>query len=111
MPRASRAPASPTTGWGAAASSRPWRRRAWPARRIEAGLEAALGEVSEQDGLDTLARRYWRTHTRDEPARRVKKLWAFLCRRGFPPALVHERLSVLWPRWREALEGLELDEG
>jgi SOS response regulatory protein OraA/RecX len=80
-------------------------------KTIEAGLEAALGEVSEQDGLEALARRYWRTHTRDEPARRVKKLWAFLCRRGFPPALVHERLSALWPRWREGLEGLELDEG
>jgi regulatory protein len=74
---------------------------------IDAGLRAALAEVSEQDTLDTLARRYWRTHTRDEPARRVRKLWAFLCRRGFPPVLVRERLSALWPRWRDALEGQE----
>ena len=74
---------------------------------IEAGLQAALAEVSEQDALDAVARRYWRTHSRDEPARRVRKLWAFLCRRGFPPQLVGERLTALWPRWREALDGLE----
>jgi regulatory protein len=76
---------------------------------IDAGLSAALAEVSEEDTLDTVARRYWRTHTRDEPARRLRKLWAFLCRRGFPPALVRERLSALWPRWHDALDGLEAD--
>jgi regulatory protein len=77
---------------------------------IDAGLNAALAEVSEQDTLDSVARRYWRTHTRDVPARRLKKLWAFLCRRGFPPALVRERLSALWPRWLQALDGLEAAE-
>ena len=29
---------------------------------------------------------------------------AFLLRRGFPAGLVRERLSALWPRWREGLE-------
>jgi regulatory protein len=74
---------------------------------IAAGLGAALAEVSEQDSLDALARRYWRSHAQDEPARRLRKLWAFLCRRGFPPGMVHDRLRALWPRWRDALEGLD----
>ena len=77
---------------------------------IAEGLQSALAEVSEQDILDTLARRYWRGHSQDEPARRLRKLWAFLCRRGFPPALVHDRLHALWPKWREALDGLEIDD-
>jgi SOS response regulatory protein OraA/RecX len=77
---------------------------------IEAGLSAALAEVSEPEALDAVARRYWRSHAQDEPARRMRKLWGFLCRRGFPPGLVHDRLRALWPRWREALEGLEAAE-
>jgi regulatory protein len=77
---------------------------------IEEGLQTALAEVSEPEALDAAARRYWRTHARDQPAARMKKLWAFLCRRGFPPALVHDRLRALWPRWRESLEGLEAAE-
>ncbi len=77
------------------------------AKTAEAGLKAARAEVSESAVLDDQARRYWRTHTKDEPADRVRKLWAFLVRRGFPPALVHDRLRALWPRWRDALEGLE----
>ena len=31
----------------------------------------------------------------------------FLIRRGFPAGLVQDRLRVLWPRWGDALEGLE----
>ena len=57
--------------------------------------------------LDGLARRYWRQHAGVEPARRLPRLWAFLLRRGFAPGLVHERLAALWPRWKDALEGLE----
>jgi hypothetical protein len=63
--------------------------------------------VDEREVLDGLARRYWRQHARVEPARRLPRLWAFLLRRGFAPALVNERLSALWPRWKDALEGLE----
>jgi regulatory protein len=73
----------------------------------EAGLEAALGEVSEAEALDRLARRYWRAHTRDLPRRRLPKLWAFLLRRGYPAAVVQERLKILWPRLADALEGLD----
>jgi len=54
-----------------------------------------------------VARRYWRQHTGDEPALRLRKLWAFLLRRGFPAGLVSERLRALWPRWQDAIEGLE----
>ena len=73
----------------------------------EAGIAGALGEVDEREVLDGLARRYWRQHAAVEPARRLPRLWAFLLRRGFSPGLVRDRLCGLWPRWRDALEGLE----
>jgi regulatory protein len=73
----------------------------------EAGIAGALREVDEAAVLDALARRYWRQHARVEPSGRLPRLWAFLLRRGFAPSLVHERLAALWPRWRDALEGLE----
>ena len=73
----------------------------------EAGLKTALGEVDESAVVDELARRYWKQHAQVEPARRVPRLWAFLLRRGFAAGLVKERLSALWPRWSDALDGLE----
>ncbi len=73
----------------------------------EAGIAGALREVDERDVLDGLARRYWRQHTGAEPQRRLPRLWTFLLRRGFAPGLVRERLSALWPRWSDALEGLD----
>jgi regulatory protein len=73
----------------------------------EAGIKKALGEVDEKAVLDALARRYWRQHERTEPARRLPRLWAFLLRRGFSATLVNDRLRALWPRWADALEGLE----
>jgi SOS response regulatory protein OraA/RecX len=73
----------------------------------EAGLAGALREVDERAVLDGLARRYWRQHARVPPARRLPRLWAFLLRRGFAAGLVHDRLSALWPRYADALEGLE----
>ena len=42
------------------------------------------------------------------PADRMRRLWAFLMRRGFPAGLVHERLRALWPTQGEILEGLEV---
>ena len=72
-----------------------------------AGITGALREVDERTVVDTLARRYWRQHAAVEPARRLPRLWAFLVRRGFAPELVRERLSALWPRWSDALEGLD----
>ena len=74
---------------------------------IEAGLAAALREVREEEVLDRTARRYWRQHARVEPRRRLPRLWAFLLRRGFAPALINARLRALWPRWTDALEGLD----
>ena len=76
-------------------------------KTAEAGIAEAVAEVPEEDALDKAAQRYWRTHPSDEPQQRLRKLWAFLVRRGFPSGLVHDRLGALWPRWREALDGLE----
>jgi regulatory protein len=83
------------------------RRRGVDRRTSEAGIAGALLEVDEKILVDGLARRYWRQHASVEPARRLPRLWAFLVRRGFTPGLVRERLQVLWPRWSDALEGLE----
>ncbi len=76
-------------------------------RTVEAGIAGALREVDEKVVVDALARRYWRQHAAVEPAKRLKHLWAFLVRRGFAPGLVRERLEHLWPKWSDALEGLE----
>lgn len=94
-------------GHGRALIRQGLRRRGVARPQAEAGLASALGEVDERAVLDSLARRYWKTHARVEPERRLPRLWAFLVRRGFAPGLVRDRLSALWPRWRAALEGLE----
>jgi regulatory protein len=73
----------------------------------EAGITTALREIDEQAVVDQLARRYWKQHVSVEPARRLPRLWAFLVRRGFAVGLVHARLKALWPRWADALEGLD----
>lgn len=102
-------------GQGRALIRQGLRRRGVTRSETEAGIAGALAEVDEKAVLDGLARRYWRQHARVEPARRLPRLWAFLVRRGFAAGLVHERLSALWPRWSDALEGLEplesVDEG
>ncbi len=71
------------------------------------GLASALQQVDEGAQLERVAHTYWRTHTRHEPAVRLRKLSAFLLRRGFPPALVHARLRALWPALREALADVD----
>jgi regulatory protein len=76
---------------------------------IEEGIRLAQGEVSEGEALERLARRYWERRQRQPPVRRLRALWAFLLRRGYPAGLVHERLRALWPAWSEALEGVEPD--
>jgi regulatory protein len=83
------------------------RERGVERKTAEAGLRAALQEVPEGEVLDSLARRYWTQHRDDAPETRLRKLWAFLLRRGFPAGLVNHRLRALWPRHRDALEGLE----
>ena len=83
------------------------RRRGVDRRTVEAGIAGALHEVDEKAVVDGLARRYWRQHAAVEPEKRLPRLWAFLVRRGFAPGLVRERLSRLWPKWSDALDGLE----
>jgi regulatory protein len=61
----------------------------------EAGLKEALGDQPEREVLDALARRLWERQARDEPHKRLLKTYATLVRRGFPPALVRERLNML----------------
>jgi regulatory protein len=83
------------------------RHRGLPSATAEQGLRAARAEVSEGQALDELARRYWKLKETEEPRRRVRKLWAHLLRRGYPADLVGARLRALWPRWSDALDGLE----
>jgi regulatory protein len=72
-----------------------------------AGIESALEHVSEADVVDRLARRYWRAWRAKAPEKRLRNLWGFLLRRGFPATLILSRLKTLWPRWQDALDGLE----
>ncbi|HEY7512913.1 MAG TPA: regulatory protein RecX [Vicinamibacteria bacterium] len=87
------------------------RQRGVDRKVAEDGLRKALVDAPEHQALEAAARSYWRTHGRDEPAKRIRKLWAFLLRRGFPADLVGERLGALWPRHRSDLEGLAPLEG
>jgi regulatory protein len=86
------------------------RKKGVRAATAEAGLKEALAEVPEAEVVDRLARRFWKSREKDEPRHRLRKLWAFLIRRGFPADLVNDRLRALWPRWGDALEGLEPSE-
>ena len=79
-------------------------------KTADAGIAEAVSEVPEAEALERAAQKYWRTHASDDPRLRLRKLWAFLVRRGFPAGLVHDRLGALWPKWREALDGLEAEE-
>jgi regulatory protein len=99
-------------GLGRARIRQALRQRGVAHGEAEAGLRTALGDVDECAILEQLARRYWKQHARVEPERRLPRLWAFLLRRGFAAGLVKERLSRLWPRWSDALDGLEpVDDG
>ncbi len=73
----------------------------------EAGVAEALTDVPEQDVLDRLARRYWKSRQRDAPEKRARRLYIYLIRRGFPATLILERFRALWPRYRSLLEGVE----
>jgi regulatory protein len=83
------------------------RERGVSREQAEAGLRAALREVPEDEVLDRVARRYWRQHGRVDPPRRLARLWGFLLRRGFAAGHVRARLTALWPRWADALEGAD----
>jgi SOS response regulatory protein OraA/RecX len=83
------------------------RRRGVASKVAEAALRRAQADVSEAAALDAQARRYWKNREAEEPRRRLAKLWAFLLRRGYPADLVGTRLRALWPRFGDALDGLE----
>ncbi len=87
------------------------RARGVPRDVAEGGLAEALTEAPEAETLDRVAQRYWRNRASDDPRDKLRKLWAFLVRRGFPSDLVRARLAALWPVWRDALDGLEADDG
>ena len=87
------------------------RRRGVPREDTEAGIGSALEQVSEAQSIERLARLYWSRRSKDEPRVRLKRLWGFLLRRGFPGGLVRERLLALWPRWQDALDGLDPEDG
>jgi regulatory protein len=87
------------------------RRRGVPSGVAEAGIREALVDVPEAAVLEAVARRYWRQRSADEPRRRLRKLWAFLLRRGFPPDLVRERLRLLLPRHGGAIDELHEETG
>jgi regulatory protein len=74
---------------------------------VERALAHAAAEGMERDAVDAAARSYWRTHPRVEPAVRIRRLFVFLMRRGFPAALVRERLRALWPKPGDALAEFE----
>ena len=77
-------------------------------RRAEAGLKRGpLGGRRRRKWSTAWLGGSGRSRDADEPRHRLRKLWAFLLRRGFPAGLVHDRLRALWPRWSDALEGLE----
>jgi regulatory protein len=74
---------------------------------VDRALKQAATDGTEKEALDAVARKYWKLHPKVEPETRMKRLWAFLMRRGFPAALVHDRLQALWPKQGAILEGLE----
>jgi regulatory protein len=70
------------------------------------GLNHARGETPEATVLDAVARAYWRRNARVDREKRLRRLWAFLLRRGFPTALVARRLRAAFPDLDDALDGL-----
>jgi regulatory protein len=73
---------------------------------VRVGLERARGDVPEAAVLDRVAQRYWQRHGRVDSQRRLRRLWAYLLRRGFPAALVAARLRALAPDLDEDLDAL-----
>jgi regulatory protein len=85
------------------------RRRGVAGTLVDGALRQAAADGLEQEALDAVAAKYWRLHARVAPPDRLRRLWAFLIRRGFPAGLVHARLRALWPGQDEILEGLEVE--
>lgn len=75
----------------------------------EEGLKQAMGERSEQDVLDAVARRLLGQHSRDDPKKRLLKVFAALVRRGFPPGDVRQRLVMLRKEAGAILDGYQFE--
>jgi len=73
----------------------------------EKGLEQALRERPEQEVLDAVARRLLGRESRDDPKKRLLKVYAALLRRGFPPSLAREGLFKLRKEARDILDGYQ----
>ncbi|MCU0242378.1 MAG: recombination regulator RecX [Vicinamibacteria bacterium] len=73
------------------------------------GLRAALTEIDEDEVLRRMARRYWAQHARVDPPIRLRRLQAFLLRRGFPSQRIYSLLAGLWPKHGEALLDADQD--
>ena len=80
------------------------RRRGVGHEPIEAALSQALADVPQHEVVDEVIRRLARQSRGQPPERRLRRIWAALLRRGFPPALARARLEVLKPAWRDMLE-------
>jgi len=85
------------------------RRRGVERGPTEQGLSEALADFPETEVVDGLIRRLARQAREQPPERRLRRIWAALLRRGFPPALARERLEVLKPAWRDMLESPAFD--
>ena len=70
----------------------------------EKGLAEALAARPESEAIEAAARRLIRQYAREEPRKRLAKIFAALLRRGFPVSMVRERLAVLQPGCRDMLE-------
>jgi regulatory protein len=76
---------------------------------VRAGVERARSDTPEELVVDRLAQRYWQCHARIEPERRLRRLWAYLLRRGFAAALVSARLRALAPELDQAVDSLSAE--
>ena len=74
---------------------------------VERALTTVVADGTEREALDNAARKYWRFHASVPPETRLRRMWGFLLRRGFPAGMVGERLRSLWPKQGETLDGLD----
>ena len=107
-PSASRAAASRTRATGARSSARGSSGAAWGASETEAGLAGALREVDEKAVLDSAGAPLLASARECRAAHAgCRGCGRSCCGVASPRASCAQRLSALWPRWADALEGLE----
>lgn len=74
---------------------------------IDGAIRANVLKSDETATVDRLSTEYWTRHAAVEPRRRLQRLFAFLVRRGFEPALVSGRLFSRFPALGDALAEVE----